>query len=404
MKTIQKKPPLVSVIIPTYNRPEMLAGAIQSVLNQTYDNYEIIVINDCGVTVENIVSSLNENGKILYIKHCSNKGISATRNTGIRNAMGKYIAYLDDDDIFYPNHIEILLSHLETTNSKVAYTDAHKAIQVWSKDSYFTAEKIVSYSRDFDYNRILIENFIPAPCVMHRKECFDNVNMFDENLLRLEDWDLWIRMSRSYKFDHIKQTTCEYRWRDDGTSMMTGSQILFDWAFLNMFHKYTDFVKGKSKIIRIQRDIINEAFRRLQETAKISFCSNEENPHKIFCGNQLQNTISTLIFFREKYPHNIVAINSIIELLKNKKISINHANERDKEAPSLNEIQHEHERKIKQDNDKYIEDLQNKIMTLQRRVLDLDKTIRDIQGSRGWQLLRKYYELRDSIIARIRKQ
>jgi radical SAM protein with 4Fe4S-binding SPASM domain len=123
------KTPLVSVIVPTHNRPEMLVEALQSVLNQTFQDFEILVVNDAGADVRQVVEALNGSGKITYLEHDTNRGLGAARNTGIQHARGKYIAYLDDDDRFYPEHLETLANFLESSHYLVAYTDAYQAHQ-----------------------------------------------------------------------------------------------------------------------------------------------------------------------------------------------------------------------------------------------------------------------------------
>jgi len=216
-------PPLVSVIVPTYNRPDMLINAVKSILGQTFSNYEIIVVNDGGEDVSELLEP-SGNCKIRYLRHDTNRGLSAARNTGIRAARGKYIAYLDDDDLFYPDHLEVLVNFLEANDFHVAYTDAHRAYQERQGSRYITTKKEVPYSFDFDYERILRENFIPVLCVMHRRTCLDTVGFFDETLRSLEDWDLWMRMSRNFHFAHIPLVTCSVSWREDGSTMTSGRQ------------------------------------------------------------------------------------------------------------------------------------------------------------------------------------
>jgi GT2 family glycosyltransferase/MoaA/NifB/PqqE/SkfB family radical SAM enzyme/Flp pilus assembly protein TadD len=217
-----KTTPLVSVIVPTYNRPNQLVIALKSVLGQTYKNLELIVVNDAGTDVENVVSSLRESQPITYIKHGKNRGLAAARNSGIKLARGKYIAYLDDDDLFYPRHVETLVAFLESGEYKVAYTDAYRAHQEKKNGEYVVIKRDVPYSFDFDYDRILETNFVPVLCFMHERSCAEEAGLFDESLKKLEDWDLWIRMSRKFKFAHIKQLTCEFTWRTDGTTMTSG--------------------------------------------------------------------------------------------------------------------------------------------------------------------------------------
>ena len=123
------KNPLVSVIVPTLNRPAMLKDALASIAAQTYAPIEIIVVNDAGVDVERVVEQSRFKQRVVYLKHTTNKGLPAARNTGLKAASGDYIAYLDDDDVYYPDHIHTLVSFLLASNYKVAYTDAYQAEQ-----------------------------------------------------------------------------------------------------------------------------------------------------------------------------------------------------------------------------------------------------------------------------------
>lgn len=226
--TRKKNIPIVSVIVPTYNRTDMLAETLKSILNQTYQDFEIIVVNDAGVDVSHVIENYNQSGKIVYIQHEKNKGLAAARNSGIKAARGKYIAYLDDDDIFYPDHLETLINFFETNDYKVAYTDAYRAYQDMRDGRYVTIKREIANTSDFDYNRILFENFIPVLCFSHEKSCIDHVGLFDETLGAHEDWDLWMRMSRKFKFAHIKKITCEFSWRPDNSTMTLRNKEIMD--------------------------------------------------------------------------------------------------------------------------------------------------------------------------------
>ncbi len=201
----------------------MLMNALKSIFGQTYQYYEVIVINDGGSDVRQLFEGLT-NDNIRCLQHDTNRGLPAARNKGIKAARGKYIAYLDDDDLFYPDHLETLVNFLESTEYQVAYTDAHRTYQEMRNGKYVTIKKEVPYSFEFDYERILRENFIPVLCVMHRRSCLDNVGLFDETLQSLEDWDLWMRMSRIFQFAHIPLVTCSVSWRQDGSTMTSGQQ------------------------------------------------------------------------------------------------------------------------------------------------------------------------------------
>src|ERR1044071_3963007 len=125
----EEQNPLVSVIIPTFNRPTMLKDALASIAAQTYAPVEIIVVNDAGVDFDYVVSPFRHKQRVIYLKHDTHRGLPAARNTGLRAASGDYIAYLDDDDVYYPDHIQTLASFLANSPYKVAYTDAYEAYQ-----------------------------------------------------------------------------------------------------------------------------------------------------------------------------------------------------------------------------------------------------------------------------------
>ncbi len=211
---------LVSVIVPTYNRPKMLVHALESILAQTYRHFEIIVVNDAGPDVSEVIAPLNVAGRITLINKPANKGLADSRNVGIAAARGKYIAYLDDDDEYYPDHLETLVTFLENTGYEVAYADALRAHQHRNAaGEYETWHRDQPYSTDFDYNIILCGNFSPVQCYMHAKSCIDAVGGFDTTLTSHEDWELWLRLSRRYDCVHLKKTTSEFTWRQDGSTM-----------------------------------------------------------------------------------------------------------------------------------------------------------------------------------------
>jgi glycosyltransferase involved in cell wall biosynthesis len=270
LSTAPLKSPLVSVIVPTYNRPEMLAEALRSVLAQTFPDFEIIVVNDAGVDVKPLIDHFNSSGNIRYINKETNQGLAAARNTGIGVARGKYIAYLDDDDIYYPDHLETLVGVLEERACKVAYTDARRAFQEKRGERYCTIKYDDPYGDDYDADRLLVENFIPVLCVMHHKECLETAGMFDETLYRHEDWDLWIRISRHFTFIHIPRTTAEYTFRETDSSGMTSGSLPAMIATLEDIYRRTENLTAGNPSIQAKRkghqfDLRNNVYKFLQK-------------------------------------------------------------------------------------------------------------------------------------------
>jgi FkbM family methyltransferase len=232
--------PLVSVIVPTHNRPESLKFAVVSVLNQTYSNIEIIVVNDAGEPVDDLLRSLNLRGSIVSLRHDQNKGPAAARNTGLRAARGKYIAYLDDDDIYFRDHIEVLVTALEGSAYHVAHTQAQRSHQVRQGGRYVEVNRSQPYTCSVTHDQLLVRNLVPTLCIMHEKACIDEIGYFDETLKTHEDWDLWIRMSKKFDFLHIPKFTAQVTWRTDGTTTTSQRQQTFLDAPQRIYQKYRE--------------------------------------------------------------------------------------------------------------------------------------------------------------------
>lgn len=206
------KSPLVSVIVPAYNAEHYIKEAIDSILNQTYKNLEIIVVND-GST-DNTLSILKEYGG--QIKHISqvNKGPSSARNAGIKIAKGEFIAYQDADDISLPKRIEQEVKYLSDNPDLSMVFTGHKVAFLDNPDKKFKIQMPSHHST----LSLLQHNYIPCTTVMHRKDILSVVGCWNENV----DWDLWIRISEKFKIGYIKECLSEYRKRGTGISTMRG--------------------------------------------------------------------------------------------------------------------------------------------------------------------------------------
>ena len=199
-----EKNPTVSVIIPTYNRAHLIGRAIQSVLNQTYQDFEVIVVDDGSIdNTEKIVKSFND-PRIRYIRHEKNKGAAAARNTGIRAARGKYIAFQDSDDEWLSEKLEKQMKIFENApaNLGVVYTGFWRIEH--DKKKYIPFSWVVQKEGNI-HKELLKGSFIDLPTVLIRKECFKKAVMFDEKLPRLQDWELVIRLSKYYNFKCVDE-------------------------------------------------------------------------------------------------------------------------------------------------------------------------------------------------------
>ncbi len=248
----ERREPLISVIVPTFNRPRMLEASIKSILSQTYQNFEIIVVNDAG---ENVSESIRkfQDLRIKYIQHENNKGLAAARNTGIKNASGLYIALLDDDDIFYNDHLELAAKCL-SDDIPVIYTDAVRATYTKRGDTYKLIKKHVPYSIEFDRNKLLIGNISPVNCFVFNKKLGYKAGLFDETLRVLEDWDFWIRLSDLAAFKHIANATVQVNWRTDGTTMTSLLGSEFKKSRERIYKRYQNQINGVPNLQEIMEE------------------------------------------------------------------------------------------------------------------------------------------------------
>jgi len=265
------KMPMVSVIIPTHNRPDRLRMAIVSVLNQDFQDFQIVVVNDGTTPVEAVIADLNRDSRITLITHDRNRGLAASRNTGLRQASGKYVCYLDDDDRFLPHHLRTLVTHLEDSGCKVAYTDAWRVHERLSDNTVTEIKRDQPYAEDFNPHQLLIGNYIPVLCLMHERAVLDEVGCFDESLFVHEDWDLWIRMATRYPFKHLAATTAEFTWRTDGSSMSSQKKDIFLRTMEIIYRKYAPYAANYAGVRENQQQ--NLANLRKDQPRRQFVCS-----------------------------------------------------------------------------------------------------------------------------------
>ena len=210
--------PVVSVLVGCYNQARYVEECLDSVLNQTYDNIELIIVDDCSQdesvsTIERWLETKQVSA--IFIKHQENHGICRTFNDALRQAKGRYISVLAADDVYLPDKIERQVDMMETLPPKVGvvYSDS------WQMDVHGNPlpEKFIDAHRRFDsmpegniFPVLLNGNFIPAMAALIRRECFDTVGLYDEELV-YEDFDMWLRLARHYDFAFSPDIFVKYR-------------------------------------------------------------------------------------------------------------------------------------------------------------------------------------------------
>ncbi len=205
--------PLVSVIVRTCQRPEILKIALNSIRGQTYQNIQVVVVEDGENTAENMIRSQYSDLRCIYEATGKKVGRCKAGNRAMELASGDFFNFLDDDDAFFPNHVECLVAILQKNQMLAAYSIAEeRQVVVKTANPYqvLVKRKTVRYSQE--YNRLLLYsfNYIPIQCMMFHRSLYEMLGGLDETLDNLEDWDLWVRYSMKTDYVFVDQVTSCY--------------------------------------------------------------------------------------------------------------------------------------------------------------------------------------------------
>lgn len=247
----------VSVVIPTYNCSKFITEAIDSVLNQTYKDLEIIVVDDGSTDKTKEVLKAFIDRKSIYYVYQENKGPGAARNTGIKAAQGEYIAFLDADDQWFRDKLRLQLEYLgKNSQNAFIYTDLMEMHN--DQIIYRSRLKEGGYkhvAEGWIYDNLLKESFVFAQTVIVKREILNEVGMFDEGLRIAEDRDLWLRVGEKYQIGFMDEVLTIRRKHD---SNLTNKTELYISSQIKMFEKHLkrrmgDLEHKKLKSTRIIR-------------------------------------------------------------------------------------------------------------------------------------------------------
>ena len=237
------KPDLVSIIIPTFKRPSYLSRAILSALNQTYQNIEVLVIDDNDPVsiyrkeTESLMFDFENNAKIKYIKHPKNLNGSAARNTGIKNSKGDFLAFLDDDDVFLPTKIEKQYNRLKHLNEDWGACYCFYSIYYNNKvQKYYDIEE----EGDLTESILLMENPVASGSTLFiRKEVAVEFGGYNVSYQRHQDWEFLLRVLTKYKICQVKENLVniylESRINKLEPRFLVGTKLKFLNEFSNFF-------------------------------------------------------------------------------------------------------------------------------------------------------------------------
>ncbi len=221
--------PKVSVIIPTFNRGWIVGRAIRSVLEQNFKDFELIIVNDGSSDDTSVVLKQFIDDRIIVVNSEINGGLSHARNLGLKKSQGELIAYLDSDNLWYPNFLEVM-SEVFNKNIVMAYSGQNLLLVGGTK----TDPKVLGRkTRNEIYNpsKLITGNYIDVNCMVHKKSLLDEVGYFDETLKVLEDWDLFAQIAVKHPFGikHVDQVLSEYYFYLPETETTLSNQKWQEW-------------------------------------------------------------------------------------------------------------------------------------------------------------------------------
>ena len=234
--------PKVSVIIPSYNSLDYLPDALESALQQTFTDVEILIVNDGSVddTERWVLSQAHSQVKLISQE---NLGKSAARNRGLAESVGDYVAFLDADDIWEPTKLEQQVRCLEA-NSQVGLVYTWTALA--DSRGQPTGRVLASTATGNVWKALVLKNILACGSTpLVRRQCFDKAGLFALDLPLAQDWDMWIRLASHYEFAVIKAPLVRYRKHDRNTStkwalMHTCSCLVLERAFKSAPMPYAD--------------------------------------------------------------------------------------------------------------------------------------------------------------------
>lgn len=259
---VVRQGPRLSVVVRTRDRPELLAEALGSLAAQSYRRAEVVVVNDGGATPE-----LPEGHplELRLVDLPANRGRGPAADAGVEAATGDWIAFLDDDDLAEPDHLEVLAGLAGAAGTRVAYTDAAVGVYELGPAGWREVERRLPYSRDFDPDLLLVDNYIPFNTVVIERQLLADAGKVDSGLEFFEDWDLLIRLAQRTPFRHLRRVTCEYRHFRGGGHHVLGERP----------DARGDFLAAKATVIGRYRELLTpdrvaRVVGRLREEAVVA--------------------------------------------------------------------------------------------------------------------------------------
>ncbi|WP_416327772.1 glycosyltransferase family 2 protein [[Eubacterium] hominis] len=254
---------LVSIIMPTYNRANLIERAIDSILNQTYSNIELIIVDDCSTDETKEIIGKYSDERLLYFKLLKNSGANAARNLGIQKSRGEFITFQDSDDVSMLDRIEKEVKYIKRKRCDWVFCSFCSVL----KNDKIKKQKIIIEDDSDIYQKLLNGNFITTQAVLCKKEILEKIK-FDDTLPRFQDWDLFIRISKEFNGSYLNEILVKMFPQEDSISANNSKGIL---ALKEIVKKYQDNFNQSQKARIYCRIALFEMLDSNKKNANIYF-------------------------------------------------------------------------------------------------------------------------------------
>lgn len=255
---------LVSVVIPCYNRENTIQRAVKSVLNQTYENIEVLVIDDGSVDASVKLAEDLGDSRIKIFKNDKNLGANYSRNKGIELAKGSIIAFQDSDDIWRPKKLEKCVEVLEEYGCDIVFHGMMKYGRNYKR--YLPTYNLNEYQNK--YGQLLIKNCASTQTMIGKRECFENVK-FDERLRIHQDWDIMIRLAQKYDIRFIDEPLVDIYMQKDSITYLETSKSYN--AIKAIYEKNEEYIQQDKNIKIVFMEALGKASERRGKSGKRYF-------------------------------------------------------------------------------------------------------------------------------------